>query len=100
MSTTAATTCRIGVTIHDHDNAHRTTNCVGGCITKLRAHIEEFIALELTHKLDVQLASLVHSSVLDLDDWDGANLVLPRTLTTALLATAAERVIGHSVVIN
>lgn len=44
--------------------------------------------MELTHKLNVQLASLVHSSVLDLDNWDGANLVLPRTVTTALLEAA------------
>ncbi|MCE9936705.1 hypothetical protein [Aeromonas salmonicida] len=65
-------------------------------IARLRAHIEEFIALELTHKLNVQLASLVHSGVLALDNWDGANLVLPRTLTTALLEAAAERVIWHS----
>jgi hypothetical protein len=65
-------------------------------IARLRAHIEEFIALELTHKLDVQLASLVRSGVLDLDNWDGANLVLPRTVTTALLEAAAERVIWHS----
>ncbi len=35
-------------------------------IARLRAHIEEFIALELTNKLNVQLASLVHYSVLDL----------------------------------
>ncbi len=27
-------------------------------LASLRAHIEEFIALELTHKLDTQLASL------------------------------------------
>ena len=65
-------------------------------IARLRAHIEEFIALELTGKLDAQLASLARSGVLDLDNWDGANLVLPRTVTTALLETAAERVIWHS----
>ncbi|MEV3831770.1 hypothetical protein RI534_21345 [Aeromonas allosaccharophila] len=65
-------------------------------IASLRAHIEEFIALELTQRLDVQLANLVHSGVLDLDSWDGANLVLPRTVTTALLEAAAERVIWHS----
>lgn len=65
-------------------------------IASLRAHIEEFIALELTHKIDAQLASLARSGVLDLDNWDGANLVLPRTVTTALLETTAERVIWHS----
>ncbi|EKP0279245.1 hypothetical protein JGK46_003137 [Aeromonas bestiarum] len=65
-------------------------------IASLRAHIEEFIALELTDKLDAQLASLARSRVLDLDNWDGANLVLPRTVTTALLEAAAERVIWHS----
>ncbi|WP_421226110.1 hypothetical protein [Aeromonas enteropelogenes] len=65
-------------------------------IAKLRAHIEEFIALELTDKLDTQLASLVRSGVLNLNNWDGANLVLPRTVTTALLEAAAERVIWHS----
>ena len=65
-------------------------------IAKLRAHIEEFIALELTDKLDAQLASLARSGVLDLDNWDGANLVLPRTVTTSLLEAAAERVIWHS----
>lgn len=65
-------------------------------IARLRVHIEEFIALELTHKLDTQLASLARSGVLDLDNWDGANLVLPRTVTTALLETAAEQVIWHS----
>ncbi|MFB0777757.1 hypothetical protein [Aeromonas salmonicida] len=65
-------------------------------IARLRAHIEEFIALELTGKLDAQLASLARSGVLDLDNWDGANLVLPRTMTTALLEAAAERVIWHS----
>ncbi|MGE6124895.1 hypothetical protein ACLH0G_09275 [Aeromonas rivipollensis] len=65
-------------------------------IASLRAHIEEFIALELTHKIDAQLASLVRSGVLDLENWDGANLVLPRTVTTALLESAAERVIWHS----
>ncbi|HGE8242635.1 hypothetical protein LZT27_21915 [Aeromonas veronii] len=65
-------------------------------IASLRAHIEEFIALELTDKLDAQLASLARSGVLDLDNWDGANLVLPRTVTTALLEAAAERVIWHS----
>ena len=65
-------------------------------ITRLQAHIEEFIALELTHKLDAQLASLVRSGVLGLDNWDEANLVLPRTVTTALLEAAAERVIWHS----
>ncbi len=65
-------------------------------ITRLRTHIEEFIALELTDKLDEQLASQVHSGVLTLDNWDGANLVLPRTVTTALLEAAAERVIWHS----
>ncbi|MGX5835622.1 hypothetical protein ACWIJ6_15980 [Aeromonas piscicola] len=65
-------------------------------VASLRAHIEEFIALELTHKLDAQLASLVHSGVLDLNNWDRANLVLPRTVTTALLEAAAERVIWHS----
>lgn len=65
-------------------------------IASLRAHIEEFIALELIHKLDAQLAGLLHSGVLGLDNWDGANLVLPRTVTTALLETAAERVIWHS----
>jgi hypothetical protein len=65
-------------------------------VARLRAHIEEFIALELTDKLDTQLASLVRSGVLDLDNWDGTNLVLPRTVTTALLEAAAERVIWHS----
>lgn len=65
-------------------------------ITRPQAHIEEFIALELTHKLDAQLASLVRSGVLGLDNWDEANLVLPRTVTTALLEAAAERVIWHS----
>ncbi len=65
-------------------------------IARLRAHIEEFIALELTGKLNAQLASLARSGVLDLDSWDGANLVLPRTVTTALLEAAAERVIWHS----
>ena len=65
-------------------------------IASLRAHIEEFIALELTHKLDVQLASLVRSGLLDLDNRDGTNLVLPRAVTTALLEAAAERVIWHS----
>ncbi len=65
-------------------------------IASLRAHIEEFIALELTYKLDAQLASLVRSGVLELDNWDGANRVLPRTVTTALLEAAAERVIWHS----
>jgi hypothetical protein len=65
-------------------------------IASLRAHIGEFIALELTDKLDAQLASLARSRVLDLDNWDGANLVLPRTVTTALLEAAAERVIWHS----
>jgi hypothetical protein len=68
----------------------------GAAIASLRVHIEEFIALELTHKLDTQLASLVRSGVLTLDNWDGANLVLPRTVTTALLEAAAERVIWHS----
>ncbi|WP_270827567.1 hypothetical protein [Aeromonas sp. Y318-1] len=52
-------------------------------IARLRAHIEAFIALELADKLDTQLASLVRSGVLELDNWDGANLVLPRTVTTA-----------------
>jgi hypothetical protein len=65
-------------------------------IASLRAHIEEFIALELIHKLDAQLAGLVRSGALNLDNWDGANLVLPRTVTTALLEAAAERVIWHS----
>ncbi|WP_265458443.1 hypothetical protein [Aeromonas salmonicida] len=65
-------------------------------IARLRAHIDEFIALELTHKLDVQLASLVRSGALNLDNWDGANLVLPRAVTTALLEAAAERVIWYS----
>ena len=65
-------------------------------ITSLLAHIEEFIALELAHKFDTQLASLARSGVLDLDNWDGANLVLPRTVTTALLEAAAEQVIWHS----
>ncbi|WP_368196148.1 hypothetical protein [Aeromonas sp. R2-2] len=65
-------------------------------IARLRAHIEEFIALVLTQKLDALLASLVRSGVLTLDNWDGANLVLPRTVTTALLEAAAERVIWHS----
>ena len=65
-------------------------------IASLRTHIEEFIALELTHRLDAQLACLVRSGVLDLENWDGANLVLPRTVTTALLEAAAERVIWHS----
>lgn len=65
-------------------------------ITRLRAHIEEFIALKLTQEFDTQLASLVRSGVLDLDKWDGANLVLPRTMTTALLEAATERVIWHS----
>ncbi|MCE9968760.1 hypothetical protein LZ620_07020 [Aeromonas salmonicida] len=64
-------------------------------IARLRAHIDEFIALELTHKLDVQLASLVRSGSLNLDNWDGANLVLPRAVTTALLEAAAERVIWY-----
>ncbi|HEH9439306.1 TPA: hypothetical protein SIA39_001275 [Aeromonas sobria] len=62
-------------------------------IASLRAHIEEFISLELTHKFNTQLAGLVRSGVLDQDNWDGANLVLPRTVTTALLEAAAERVI-------
>ncbi|HHQ4530871.1 TPA: hypothetical protein ACSP1Y_004719 [Aeromonas hydrophila] len=66
-----------------------------GAIARLRAHIEEFIALELIHKLDAQLAGLLRSGVLDLDNWDGANLVLPRTVTTALLEAAAERLIWH-----
>ncbi|MFB2906565.1 hypothetical protein ACE1BH_16720 [Aeromonas jandaei] len=65
-------------------------------VARLRAHIEGFIALELTHKLDSQLASLLRSGVLELDNWDGVNLVLPRTVTTALLESAAERVIWHS----
>ncbi|WP_429013896.1 hypothetical protein [Aeromonas hydrophila] len=34
--------------------------------------------------------------MLDIDNWDGANLVRPRTVTTALLEAAAERVIWHS----
>ncbi len=37
-------------------------------IASLQAHIEEFIALKLTHKLDAQLARLVRSCVLDLDN--------------------------------
>ncbi|MDR7022446.1 hypothetical protein [Aeromonas salmonicida] len=37
-------------------------------IASLRAHIEEFIALELTLKLDTQLVSLVRSGLLDLDN--------------------------------
>ena len=37
-------------------------------IASLRAHIEEFIALDLTCKLDTQLASLERSGVLDLDN--------------------------------
>ncbi|WP_324044563.1 hypothetical protein [Aeromonas caviae] len=65
-------------------------------IASLLAHIEEFIALELTQKLDTQLAGLLRSDVLNLDNWDGANLVLPRTVTTALLEAAVERVIWHS----
>lgn len=65
-------------------------------ITRHRVHIEEFIALKLTQEFDTQLASLVRSGVLDLDKWDGANLVLPRTMTTALLEAATERVIWHS----
>lgn len=65
-------------------------------IAGLRVHIEEFIALELIHKLDAQLAGMVRSGVLDLDGWDGANLVLPRTVTTALLEATAERVIWLS----
>ncbi|EOD53401.1 hypothetical protein G113_19828 [Aeromonas molluscorum 848] len=52
--------------------------------------------MELTHKLDVQLASLVRYGALNLDNWDGANLVLPRAVTTALLEAAAERVIWYS----
>ncbi|EPU1980067.1 hypothetical protein ACVVI9_005542 [Escherichia coli] len=32
-------------------------------ITSLLAHIEEFIALELAHKFDTQLASLARSGV-------------------------------------
>ncbi|MFQ2363078.1 hypothetical protein [Aeromonas dhakensis] len=65
-------------------------------IAKLRAHIEEFIALELTHKLEAQLTNLERSGVLELESWDGVNLVLPRTVTTSLLEAAAERVIWHS----
>ncbi|MGL6004061.1 hypothetical protein [Aeromonas sobria] len=65
-------------------------------IASLRAHIGEFIALELTYKLDAQLTSLMRSGLLDLDSWDRTNLVLPRTVTTALLEAAAERVIWHS----
>ncbi|MNF23074.1 hypothetical protein D3C85_176030 [compost metagenome] len=65
-------------------------------IARFRAQSKEFIALELAHKLDTQLASLVRSGVLTLDNWDGANLVLPRTVTTALLEAAAERVMWHS----
>ncbi|WP_279450876.1 hypothetical protein [Aeromonas hydrophila] len=38
----------------------------------------------------------MRSGVLDLDNWDGTNLVLPRTVTTALLEAAAERVIWHN----
>ncbi|HEH9431386.1 TPA: hypothetical protein SIA29_002224 [Aeromonas sobria] len=67
-----------------------------GAIARLRDHIEEFIALELTGKFDAQLACLVRSGVLDLNNWDGTNLVLPRTVTTALLESAAERVIWRS----
>ena len=62
-------------------------------IASLRAHIEEFIALELTGKLDAQLASLARSGVLELDNWDGANLVLPRTVTTALLELKSPAVV-------
>jgi hypothetical protein len=65
-------------------------------IARLRAHIEEFIALELTGKFDAQLACLVRSGVLELDNWDEANLVLPRTVAAELLEAAAERVIWHS----
>ncbi|HDO1358290.1 TPA: hypothetical protein P2Q89_003808 [Aeromonas veronii] len=65
-------------------------------IARLRAHIEEFITLELTGKFDAQLACLVRSGVLGLNNWDGTNLVLPRTVATALLEAAAERVIWHS----
>lgn len=65
-------------------------------IARLRSHIEEFIALELTGKFYAQLASLARNGVLELDKWDGANLVLPRTVTTALLEAAAERVIWCS----
>ncbi len=65
-------------------------------IASLRAHIEEFIALDLTQKLNAQLAGLLRSGVLNLDNWDGTNLVLPRTVTTTLLEAAAERVIWHS----
>ncbi|MGN5173485.1 hypothetical protein [Aeromonas sp. 102P] len=37
-------------------------------IASLRAHIEEFISLELTHKVNTQLAGLVRSGVLDQDN--------------------------------
>ncbi len=81
-------THQIGVATHEQAIPTVPPREREAAIARLRAHIEEFIALELTHKLNVQLASLVHFSVLDLDNWDGANLVLPHTVTMALLEAA------------
>jgi len=62
----------------------------------LTEHVNNLIALELTSKLSAQIDQLFSSGALPLDEWDGADLKIPRCVTAALLDEAADRVIFHS----
>lgn len=59
----------------------------------LRQHVLEFIDMELTSKLEGQVTKALRAGVLDLSDWCGVNLTIPRALATAILREAADRVI-------
>ncbi|WP_421317406.1 hypothetical protein [Aeromonas sp. 700377] len=65
-------------------------------LNAMREHVAEFIQLELTDKLEAQLTKLLDSGAIDTSQWDGVNLVLPRTVTAALLSEAASRVLWRS----
>lgn len=59
----------------------------------MRQHVREFIAMELTNKLEEQITKALSAGVLDLSDWNGVNLTAPQALATAILREAADRVI-------
>ena len=65
-------------------------------IVALKQHVEEFIVLELNNRLEEQIQQLVKQGALDLSDWDGVHLEIPRLVTTALMEAAGQRVIWRS----
>lgn len=65
-------------------------------VIALSEHVHDFIQQELSNRLDSYLAKLVSSGELDLSNWDGNNLELPRMVTSAILEEASNKVVWFS----